>query len=85
MVTTMPIGSIELRTLLFFCTAFWTGNENLSFALRHIQNRTASFAFKVDSGFAVDPFLVKQAPPSLGLYHQLLVLGQLTSSCCNVP
>ena len=84
MVTTMPIGSIELRTLLFFCTAFWTGDENLSFAFRHIQNRTASFAFEVDSGFAVDPLLVKQTPPSLGLHHKLLILGQLARPCCDV-
>ena len=59
MITAIPIGGSGLGTLLFFCAAFWTGNEDLSFALRHIQNRAASFAFEVDCGFTVNPLLIK--------------------------
>ena len=81
----MPIGGSGLGTLLFFCAAFWTGDENLSFALRHIQNRAASFTFEINRGFTVNPLLIKKTPPSLRLHHRILVLGQLTRSCCDVP
>ena len=81
----MPIGGSGLGTLLFFYAAFWTSDENLSFALRHIQNRAASFTFEVDRDFTVNPFLIKKTPPSLRLHHRILVLCQLTRSCCDVP
>ena len=78
MITAIPIGGSGLGTLLFFCATSWTGDENLSFALRHIQNRAASFTFEVNRGFTVTPLLIKKTPPSLRLHHRILILVLLS-------
>ena len=70
--------------LLFFSATFWTGDENLPLALWYVQNRSASFALEVDRGFAIDPLLIQKTPPSLGLHHKLLILGQLARPRCDV-